>query len=104
MAKLRRELARGLSYDDYLTKVKAIRMVYAGIRASRVPAGCLVLSGGPAEHAFNLYIEAANTWGECLATVTCSTRSVEPQLQRGWALASRRLAGAQRGLNPQPSR
>lgn len=100
MATLRDELARGLSYDDYLARVKGTRGVYARIRADQVPVGCLVASGGPAERAFNLYIDAANAWGDCLATVSCDTRSIEPQLQRKWAVASNRLAIAQRGLSP----
>lgn len=100
LAKLRDGLARGFSYDDYLTRVRGTRGAYAGIRANRLPAGCVLLSGGPAERAFNLYIDAANAWGDCLATVTCNTRSIEPELQRKWALASRRLAVAQRGLRP----
>ncbi len=97
---LRDDLARGLSYDDYLTRVRGTRAVYAKVQPQRVPAGCLVVSGGPAERAYNLYIDAANVWGDCLATVTCNTRSIEPRLQRKWALAEKRLALAQSGLNP----
>jgi hypothetical protein len=100
LAALRDGLARGLSFDDYLARVRGTRAVYAKVQPKRVPAGCLVVSGGPAERAFNLYIDAANAWGDCLATVTCNTRSIEPQLQRQWALAEKRLALAQRGLNP----
>jgi hypothetical protein len=100
LAALRDDLARGLSYDDYLARVRGTREIYAKVRPKRIPAACLVMSGGPAEHAFNQYIEAANAWGDCLATVTCGTRSIEPQLQRKWALAEHRLAIAQRGLGP----
>jgi len=100
LAALRDDLARGLSYDDYLARVRGTRAVYAKVRPKRVPAGCLVVSGGPAERAFNLYIGAANAWGDCLATVTCNTRSIEPRLQRRWALAEKRLTIAQRGLDP----
>lgn len=98
LAALRDDLARGLSYDDYLARVKGTRAVYAKVESKRVPAGCLLASGGPAERAFNLYIDAANAWGDCLATVTCSTRSIEPELQRKWALAESRLALAQRAM------
>jgi hypothetical protein len=98
MAKLRGDLARGLSYDDYLREVRAVRVVYARIQPDRLPAGCLLVAGGPAERAFNLYIDAANDWGDCLATVTCSTHTIEPRLQRRWSLASRRLTLARRGL------
>lgn len=98
MTKLRDDLARGLSYDDYLSEVQGVRSVYARIDADKLTASCLLAGGGPAERALNLYIDATNTWGDCLATVSCNTRSVEPKLQRKWALAAHQLAFAQRGL------
>jgi hypothetical protein len=98
MAKLRDDLARGLSYDDYLREVRGVRSVYARIDADKLPAGCLFAAGGPAERALNLYIDATNAWGDCLATVSCNTRSVEPKLQRKWALAAHQVTTAQRGM------
>jgi hypothetical protein len=98
MAKLRDTLARGLSYDDYLREVQGVRSIYARIDADKLAAGCLLTTGGPAERTLNLYIDATNTWGDCLATVSCSTRSIEPRLQRKWALAARRLTVAEQGL------
>lgn len=98
MADLRDRLARGLSYEEYLREVGAIRSAYARIRADQVPAGCLIASGGPSERAFNHYIDAANEWGGCLATPACETRSIEPKLQSLWALAAHQLSAAQRPL------
>jgi hypothetical protein len=98
MAKLRTDLARGLSYDDYLGEVQRVRAAYARIDADKLTAGCLLAAGGPAERALNLYIDATNTWGDCLATVSCNTRSVEPKLQRQWALAAHQVTVAQQGL------
>jgi hypothetical protein len=98
MAVLRDDLARGLSYDDYLREVQRVRTVYARINAEKLTAGCLLASGGPAERALNLYIDATNTWGDCLATASCSTRTVEPKLQRKWALAAHQVTAAQQGL------
>lgn len=98
MANLRDELARGLSYNQYLGEVTATRTAYARIRAEEVPIGCLFAAGGQAEQAFNLYIEAANDWGDCLATATCRTRSIEPKLQHLWVRAAGRLSLAQAGL------
>jgi hypothetical protein len=98
MSALRDRLARGLSYDDYLSEVQSVRSIYGEIEASKLTAGCLLASGGPAERAFNLYIDAANTWGDCLATVSCSTRSIESKLQRKWALAAHQLTAARKGL------
>jgi hypothetical protein len=96
--KLRDDLARGLSYDDYLRAVQGVRAVYARIDADKLTAGCLLAAGGPAERALNLYIDATNTWGDCLATVACNTHSIEPKLQRKWALAAHQLTFAQQGL------
>jgi len=98
MASLRDDLARGLSYDDYLREVQRVRTVYAHIDADKLTAGCLLAGGGPAELALNLYIDATNTWGDCLATVSCNTRTVEPKLQRKWALAAHQVMIAQQGL------
>ena len=98
MAKLRTDLARGLSYDDYLREVQRVRVVYAHIDAEELTAGCLLAAGGPAERALNLYVGATNTWGDCLATVSCDTRSVEPKLQRKWAPAAHQVTIAQQGL------
>ena len=98
MARLRDELARGLDYRAYLGEVRATRVLYAAIRPERIPAACLLAAGGPAERAFDLYVDAVNAWGDCLATAGCETREVEPALQRKWALAARRLSRAQRGL------
>jgi hypothetical protein len=99
MAALRDDLARGLSYEDYLPRVKATRSVYSRIRPGKLTAPCLLASADHSERAFNLYIDAANAWGDCLATVSCDTRSIEPSLQRKWALASHHLAAAERGLH-----
>lgn len=96
MAALRSKLSRGLSYDDYLREVRATRAVYAKIPTDKLRTGCLLAVGAPAERAFNLYIAAINAWGNCLATVSCDTRTIEPELQRKWALASRQLTSALR--------
>jgi hypothetical protein len=98
MVRLRDDLARGLSYDDYLREVQSVRSVYARLDAGKLTAGCLLTTGGPAERALNLYIDATNTWGDCLATVSCNTGSIEPKLQRKWALAAHQLATARQGL------
>lgn len=100
MDELRGKLAVGLSYGVYLHQVKAVQAAYDGVQVDRLGLGCLVKSGTPAERALNLYLAAANTWGECLTSASCDSESVEPKLQRRWALASTRLSSAQRGLRP----
>jgi hypothetical protein len=98
MASLRRNLARGRSYGEYLHEVQEVRRAYHRIRPNELSAACLLYSGGPAEGALNRYIDAANDWGNCLATSGCGTASVEPKLQRKWVLASKQLSLAQHGL------
>jgi hypothetical protein len=95
---LRDRLARGLSYDEYLREVQGLRAAYGEIEASELPLSCLLASAAPGERAFNSYIDAANAWGNCLATVSCDTASIEPRLQVRWADASAQLSAAQRGL------
>jgi hypothetical protein len=96
MAALRRNLARGLNYEEYLHEVQAVRRTYHGVQVDKLTAACLLYTGDPAEQALNLYIDAANSWGNCLATAGCSTTSVEPKLQRSWTQASEQLSNAQR--------
>jgi len=95
---LRRQLAVGLTYAEYLDAVRRLRSVYRDVPVEQLSVGCMVAAGAPGEQAFNRYIDAVNAWGECLATAGCETESVEPELQGGWELASERLSAAQAGL------
>ncbi len=98
LATLRSNLSRGLSYTEYLPEVRHVRVAYRAIKPRELDASCLLLAGGPAERAFNLYIDAANVWGECLTTVGCGTASIEAVLQRKWSRASNQLSGARRAM------
>jgi len=98
MDTLRDELAVGLNYEDYLSDVRGLRVAYDGIPVNRLALTCLALAGTPGERALNRYIDAANTWGDCLADVSCETESIEARLQRKWGLASDLLSSAQQGL------
>jgi hypothetical protein len=95
---LRRRLAVGLTYEDYIAEVRTLRKIYAGVPVDRLSVGCLLAVGSPGEQALNRYIDAVNTWGDCLAVASCDTESVEPKLQRTWRLASDRLSVADDGL------
>jgi hypothetical protein len=100
MDELRGKLAVGLSYGAYLHEVKAVQAAYDRVPVDRLGLGCLVKVGTPAERALNRYIAAVNAWGDCLTLASCDSESVEPKLQRKWALASARLSSAQKGLRP----
>jgi hypothetical protein len=98
MDSLRRRLAVGLTYDQYVAEVRGIRSTYKKIPIDRVEIGCLNTVGTPAEKAFNAYIDAANDWGDCVSEAGCSSATVEPVLQRRWRIASHFLGEADAGL------
>ena len=99
MDSLRRRLAVGLTYDQYVAEVEGIRSTYLEIPIERVEIDCLAAVGTPGEKAFNRYIEAANDWGECVSETGCSSAAVEPVLQRRWRIASHFLNAADKGLS-----
>jgi hypothetical protein len=99
MDSLRRRLAVGVTYDQYVAEVRGIGSTYKKIPIDRVEIDCLAAVGTPAEKAFNRYIGAANDWGECVSEAGCSSETVEPVLQRGWRVASHFLSEADDGLN-----
>jgi hypothetical protein len=99
MDSLRRRLAVGLTYDQYVAEVRGIRSTYEKIPIERVEIDCLAAVGTPGEQAFNRYIGAANDWGECVSEAGCSSETVEPVLQRGWRVGSHFLSAADEGLS-----
>lgn len=90
--RLRRQLAVGLSYDQYAARVKQLRASYAAVPIDRLALSCLHATGAPAEDALNKYVDGANAWGQCLADAACTTAAIEPVLQRKWRAASHFLA------------
>jgi hypothetical protein len=90
--------AVGLDYQRYLDSVGRVRATYADIDAERLGLVCLARAAGPAERALNLYIDAANEWGSCLAESSCEAGAIEAQVQRRWEQASSALVQARGGL------
>ena len=99
MDSLRRRLAVGVTYDQYVAEVQGARSIYREIPTDRVEIDCLTSVATPGEKAFNRYIEAANDWGECVSEAGCSSATVEPVLQRRWRVASHFLSEATEGLD-----
>lgn len=99
MDSLRRRLAVGVTFDQYLAEVRGIRSTYRKIPIDQVEIDCLDGVGTPAEKAFNRYIQAANDWGDCVSEAGCSSETVEPVLQRHWRIASHFLSAADNGLD-----
>lgn len=95
---LRRRLAVGVTYDQYVAEVRGIRSTYGEIPIDKLQVDCLSRVATPSEKAFNRYIEAANDWGECVSELGCGTTRIEPVLQRRWRIASHLLSEAQDGL------
>jgi hypothetical protein len=96
---LRRRLAVGVTYDQYVAEVRGIRSTYGEIPTRKLRIDCLTRVATPGEKAFNRYIEGANDWGECVSQLGCGTETIEPVLQRRWRIASHFLTEAQDGLN-----
>lgn len=95
---LRRRLAVGVTYDQYVAEVRGIRSTYGKIPIDHLRIDCLTAVATPGEKAFNRYIEAANDWGECVSELGCGSAEVEPVLQRRWRIASHFLSEAQDGM------
>jgi hypothetical protein len=95
---LRRRLAVGVTYDQYVAEVRGIRSTYGEIPIDKLQVDCLARVATPGEKAFNRYIEGANDWGECVSEVGCGTTEIEPVLQRRWRVASHFLTEAKDGL------
>jgi hypothetical protein len=95
---LRRRLAVGVTYDQYVAEVRGIRSTYGEIPTERLRIDCLTAVAAPGEKAFNRYIEAANDWGECVSALGCGSAEIEPVLQRRWRIASQFLSEAEDGL------
>jgi hypothetical protein len=96
MDDLRQSLLAGLSYEEYVVRVRAIRDAYEAVPVDKLGVACVTGAAGKAEDAFNQYLRAANAWGECAATAGCAASEVEGKLQRRWKLASTSLAAAEK--------
>ena len=96
MNDLRQALLAGLSYEEYVVRVRAIRDAYEAVPVDKLGVACVTGPAGKAEDAFNQYLRAANAWGECAATSGCAASEVEGKLQHRWKLASRSLAAAEK--------
>jgi hypothetical protein len=95
MNDLRQSLLAGLSYDEYVVRVRAVRDAYEAVPVDKLGATCVTGPAAKAEEAFNEYLRAANAWGECAATAGCAASEVEAKLQHRWKLASKSLDAAE---------
>lgn len=91
MTDLRQSLLAGLSYAEYVVRMRAIRDAYEAVPVKKLDASCLDGAASDAEDAFNQYLRAANAWGECAGTAGCAASDIEGKLQRRWRIASKSL-------------
>lgn len=96
MNDLRQSLLAGLSYDEYVVRVRAVRDAYEAVPVDKLGVACVTGPAAAAEDAFNQYLRAANAWGECAATAGCAASEVEGKLQRRWKIASKHLDAAEK--------
>jgi hypothetical protein len=96
MDDLRQSLLAGLSYAEYVVRVRAIRDAYEAVPVDHLGVACLAGAAGDAEDAFNQYLRAANAWGRCAGTAGCAASEIEGRLQRRWRIASQSLEAAKR--------
>ena len=91
MQALRERLVAGLSYEEYVGEIGLIRGSYDAVPVKQLSLPCLSKAATPGESAFGRYIEAANSWGECIDEEGCDAAAVEPVLQKQWRSAARFL-------------
>lgn len=60
---------------------------------------CLGEVGVPLEDAFNAYVEAGSTWGDCVTDFGCDLDGVMPGIQEKWSTASGLVNDAKSALN-----
>jgi hypothetical protein len=94
MESLGNSVAVGVDYQSYLDSLNRVRATYAEVDADRLAFVCLGRVAAPAERSLNVHIDAANSWGDCLAESSCDPGSIEANLQRSWEQAANLLGEA----------
>jgi hypothetical protein len=95
---LRRSLAIGVSYEQYVAELGTVREAYQQVPVGELDLACVSGPADSAERSFDGYLAAANAWGNCVSEAGCETASLEPKLQGMWRLAAKLLAAAKRAL------
>jgi hypothetical protein len=101
MNALRRRLAVGVTYDEYVKEMNEVRGAYDDVPVEQMGLACLTGAASPGERALNEYIGAANAWGDCLAKAGCDAATIESRLRGEWQVASHFLSASQAELKSQ---
>ena len=90
----------GLTKADYGNRVGDI-----SVESNRIDVEKLTAQGADClgvalllNAAFLEYIDANTIWGDCIQSTSCSTSSIEPQLQAHWLTAHQKIEDARRQL------
>lgn len=89
----------GMTFADYGGQVGDISVFYDKMPINRMDFECVSGPGVQAEKAFNSYQRAYNTWNDCIGDFDCDTDSINPELQKEWAKASRQITRARSALS-----
>ena len=88
----------GMTEADYISRVGDVSAAYRQISIKDLKSGCLTNVGIPTESAMNAYIDASNTWNNCITDFNCNVDSITPELQGKWAKATVLINQAKQGL------
>ena len=88
----------GLAFDEYSDKVGEVSVAYGTIPIDDLSAQCLTRVGIHSEKAMNNWVEAGDTWNDCVTDLYCENDSIDPELQADWLIASDELRKASEGM------
>lgn len=98
MDRLRERLVVGVSYEQYIGELKAVRSYYRDMPVDRLEVPCLTGAATLAEQSFNRYLQASDVWGDCVEISGCQSISIEGKLQRQWRRGAKLLAAAESAI------
>jgi hypothetical protein len=88
----------GLSEQDYLVRVGNISAAYGQTPIKELSPTCVLNVGINAESAMNAYVDAGDTWSNCITDLSCNVDGITPQLQAQWAKATGLIDKAKQGF------
>jgi hypothetical protein len=90
---LNSRLTVGLKQDDYNDRVGDAKVTYDKLNVDDIDAVCATRVAVKAESALNAYIDANNTWNDCIVDPACDGGDpLTKKLQKKWSEASDLLA------------
>jgi hypothetical protein len=97
LEELNSRLSVGLSFSEYGDKVGSVRVAYDKITPKALSPDCLNAAAA-GESALNSYTSAYNTWNDCIGSDSCTTDSIDSELQQDWEEARPKVKQARSRL------